>query len=521
MMEENTYKELYWKRPEITSYPNHANVLALINQFENGEIWFWNHFLQLQINGGSYETMHLDFCVGDINNMLFNCPFIDYDMVEAAAFTEDLDGLYDKIISYINQGVYVYIPVDWYYIPAYEKYASTHNAHDILVLGYENDEFIVADFFKHFIYQKQRCKVKDFIKACQYGRQIHRILNKVFLIKTEDKEYSFDIHIVRKLLGDYLRGSNSNYCFLPIKYYRDFLNDDIFLFGINAYDKLIGYLKEYEGQILARPYYILYNHKIVICNVVNYLVQNGYLSYGEHLIQNAYKLRKRAEFLKNMILKYNVSGKEKALEKCILTLQEIRESEKVLIGEILERMKDTPSLEWNITDRKIPNAACFSGIDRVTGGTWVNRYGSIGYDVFKERCMPSEINLLYYNFIYKEWNLSPEESNQLAVVLKKEEKKVEVCRFFAKNAYIDIIVQSECMLSLYIYAHYTYERDFLIMAEDGDSGIELCRYRVKASNEGLYVNFIISGHVRVKFENNRVEGGVISGVFFSECDKKW
>ena len=50
-------------------------------------------------------------------------------------------------------------------------------------------------------------------------------------------------------------------------------------------------------------------------------------------------------------------------------------------------------------------------------------------------------------------------------------------------------------MALYIYAHGNYQRDFDISVMDGDTGLKLCGYRVFAKNEGVYVRFLVSGHV--------------------------
>ena len=134
-------RELYWREPVITAFPRYANVLAIIQQFSDGELWFLNYCIQLQINRGSYTGMNLDFCVGDMLNTVYRCPFLSIEVLDIEEFIGDGNerDLIEKVIHYIDQGKYVYLPVDWFYIPAYQMYEEQHDAHDILVFGYDQE----------------------------------------------------------------------------------------------------------------------------------------------------------------------------------------------------------------------------------------------------------------------------------------------------------------------------------------------------------------------------------------------
>lgn len=513
------HHELYWERAEVTSYPRHANLLAIIGQFEEGKAWFWNHFLQLQINGGSYEAMNLDFCVGDLMNMVYNCPFLSCSTREAGEFAAMEDAVCDIVMNYLDQGIYVYMPVDWYYISPYESMGKTHNAHDILILGYDraDREFIAADFFGNFRYQKSRCGFQDFAEGCKNAVDLPCVLDKVLLLKPVEKIYEFNIHFVKALLRDYLKGTNSNYRFFPIKSYPDFLHNELFLFGTEIYNKLSGYLEEGDEQIKLRSYYVLYDHKNVLYCLAKYLYCNGYVIEGERFIEACNELKEQAEILKNMIIKYNMTGDKELLQRSSSLLRSIRKTETALLRDIISNLRDDPILCWGSKAIRRENKASFKGIDPDTKGEWVSNYGIDGYDIFKEKSLPASIRMVYCGFCYKEWRPWAEETNELALRLKDQNKRIESCRFFVGAAYIDILIDdgSGYEMALYIYAHGNYQRDFDISVMDGDTGLKLCGYRVFAKNEGVYVRFLVSGHVRVVLQNARIEGGVISGVFFT------
>lgn len=522
-------RELYWREPVITAFPRYANVLAIIQQFSDGELWFLNYCIQLQINRGSYTGMNLDFCVGDMLNTVYRCPFLSIEVLDIEEFIGDGNerDLIEKVIHYIDQGKYVYLPVDWFYIPAYQMYEEQHDAHDILVFGYdqENRELSVADFFENFKYQRASCSYKEFFAAFKNVLRLPCILDKVLLMKPCCRDIIFDLGIVRELLRDYIGAKNSNRRFLPVYRCLDFLNDDLFEFGVDVYEKLTGYLHYIaEAKILVqiRSYDILYEHKLALLRLSIYMRDYGYLRNDSDIIAKLEGIKKQCLLIRNILLKYNITMKVELVERCVRLLEDVREKETEALQQWLESMNEEPCLP-KPEGQIVTSDARYVGEDRSTMGNWNGAYGDAGFDIFEEREIGERIRIVYHGFIPKKWKEISTYDDPVYVRTRDGKSSFAECKFFEKKACMDIMLLEDkpYMLSFYILAWWEFNRDFSIQILDSDSGRELCEKRVIASSEGLYVNFIVSGHVKIIFVNHSTDLGVLSGVFFSAvCDEE-
>ena len=521
--------ELYWQEPAITAYPRYANVLAIIQQFNDGELWLLNHCMQLQINRGSYEAMNLDFCVGDMLNTVYRCPFLSVEALDIEEFigNNNEGELIEKVIHYINQGKYIYLPVDWFFISAYQMYGKQHAAHDMLIFGYnqENQKLSVADFFGHFKYQRAKCSYKEFLSASKDVSKLPCILDKVLLLRPCRRDVVIDLDNVQMLLRDYMEAKNSNRHFLPVCRYTDFLNDDIFEFGVNVYEKLIGYLEHIAAtkiKVQIRSYDILYEHKLVLLRLSTYMRDKGYLKNDADIVGKLDWLKRQCLKIRNALLKYNLTGREEAVERCVRLLNEVREKEIETLQQWLENINGEPCLP-NTEDQSVLNDARYAGEDRLIMGNWIGVYGDSGFDIFEESEIGEQIRVVYHGFNSKRWKRISIYDDPVYVRMKDGKYSFAGCKYFAKEACIDILIleNKHYMLSFYILAWWEYRRDFDIKILDSESGRKLCEKRVIASNEGLYVNFIVSGHVKIVFINYSMDLGVLSGVFFSTvCDEK-
>lgn len=515
-------RELYWQEPVITAYPRYANVLAIIQQFSGGELWLLNHCIQLQINRVSYEGLNLDFCVGDMLNTVYRCPFLSVEVLDIEEFTGGSEGdLIEKVIRAIGQGKYVYLPVDWFFIPAYQMYGKRHAAHDMLVFGYdqENKELFVADFFGHSKYQRAKCSYMEFWAACKDAAKLPCILDKVLLLKPCNRDVAFDVDNVRELLGDYIEAKNSNRRFLPVCRYMDFLNDDIFEFGADVYEKLIGYLHHIAAAkkpVQIRSYDILYEHKLVLLRLSTYMRDNGYMRNSAEVVGSLDWIKSQCLVIRNVLLKYNLTGRVEAAERCAKLLEEVREKEAEVLKQWLESINEKPCQPVPEGKSLISDARP-AGEDRTTLGNWVGTYGNLGFDTFEESELGEQIRIVYHGFNSKKWKEISAYDDPVYVRTKDGKSSFAECRYFVKEACMDILIleNMHCMLSFYILAWWEFERDFSIQILDSDSGGMLCEKRVKACNEGVYVNFIVSGHVKAVFINHGLDFGVLSGMFFS------
>jgi hypothetical protein len=135
--------------PMITAYPRHANFLSILQRDILKLDWFFENYIQLQINKKDIENeLKLEFHIGyDTLSIIKYCPAISYTLFQRDLIHKAYDDIIDFIIDYIDKGYYLYFLVNTAHISAYTNtYKSNH---DLMVYGYDKDkkEIYAADFF--------------------------------------------------------------------------------------------------------------------------------------------------------------------------------------------------------------------------------------------------------------------------------------------------------------------------------------------------------------------------------------
>lgn len=122
--------------------------------------------------------------------------------------------------------------------------------------------------------------------------------------------------------------------------------------------------------------------------------------------------------------------------------------------------------------------------------------------------------LVYHGFTNKIWKLS--EANDNGQTLECENSnRIAACKFFGDRASIDVVIAGSDthILTFYIMDCYNFERKIKISVVDADSLDVLDIRDVSVINAGIYVKYIVNGHLIFEFENLGKAIGVISAVF--------
>ena len=520
-------KHLKLDVPFIKTFPNLTHVLAITQDIHSAKTWFINNFIQLQINEDvSYSNLNANFCFGDLLNPFIKCPFIKTEVISKEFIEDYRITLYSIIKRSVDLGQYVCIPADWFYIPNSEYYQKKHIAHEVLISGYdsENGEIEISDFFRNGYYSTERCAIENLTEAFNLVPSKPCLLeNNILILSVKAFNYSFNIEFAIQLLSDYCYGRNSNFRFNPISKYPDFLSDDVFVFGVNVYEVLLKYIDNViEGKVVlldTRSFHLIEQHKVVIANFLNYICENGYIAKST-LTDEYEKVVKYTSIIKKLVLKYNILSDKNILQSIKKYLVNTKNVERQVLKYVLDNIRKKPRLYRKNNESENNNSAVFLGIDNETKGNWRYLYGKSGYDILFEKKECEYIRLLYHNWIEKIWNKASDselalQSSDLGM------QRVEMCNFFKKEAYIDVLITNgrTYVMSLYILDACSMERNFELRFFDGDTDLEIMKFPVKILAEGIYIKFKVSGHIRIEFINHIPTIGVISGVFFDGEDE--
>lgn len=321
-------KKLQYGIPYIATIPEQSNIMSIIDKNNENWSWFLNYFIQIMINKNTKYSLDLNFCYGDNYSLLKNIPILDKYFLP-----RDIVDMKWNICAFIkeaiNAGYFVYLSVDEYEIEAYSLYNTKHYNHDLMIVGYNDEKFDIADFFKSQ-YSVKQCTSKQ-LEAGYSGYDVKRGNSgfpDIYLLKIkENYTYTFNIDFAKILINEYLEGINSNIHFHPIVN-AAILNEDLYAFGINVYSVLKEYIENIEGEkIKIRSFHILCEHKKIILELLNYLGERNYLKNFDSNIGKMEKILYDVIILRNMALKYNVTKKIEIIQRMIAKIDDIRKCE--------------------------------------------------------------------------------------------------------------------------------------------------------------------------------------------------
>nr|WP_302596542.1 hypothetical protein [uncultured Cellulosilyticum sp.] len=334
------------KYPKITAYPHHAHIMAIIGEDEHKLSWFYNSYIQLQINKNGYNKM--DFCVGyNINPILYNCPWITCHGISRTLLKKGWNSIIEFLIDSINDGYYIYIGVDEYYIPSYDSFNKQHSVHDMLVYGYDlsKEKFYIADFFKERKYNFALCDFKEMEKAHVQTDQSDSF-NGVMLIKPKDYtyNYSFCIYTVKKLIKDYIECKNSNLRTIMLNTNSVYKDEYLYAYGLEVYKVLKTSLYTLTIKDI-RPFYVLYEHKKIMKFLIKYLNDNGYLSKADKFYSIYEDLVCKTKILVNTMIKYFLTKSECIANHAIEILDNIYDIESNILYDLYNNIKELGRLD--------------------------------------------------------------------------------------------------------------------------------------------------------------------------------
>lgn len=334
--------KLPFELPYISTIPEHSNIMAIIGHNSVNWLWFLNYFIQLRINKDTRSKLCLNFCYGDNYKLVKDMPFL-----ETHSMPRKLLNTYDGFTSFVKRAVdmeyYVYVSIDRYEISSYEEYHKKHKNHDILIYGYDETGYDIADFFKEN-YEASRCSAKELDQGYggfDSGRDNFGF-EEVILLK-EDKGYKHVMYLpmVRTLVNEYMKGVNSDIHFMPIRN-TDFLKDTQ-AYGIKIYGPMREYFMSHEGkeaQIVSM--HMLYEHKRMMFALLDYLSDNNYLLHCDENMRQIKEIKNTALILRNLYLKYMITCKSEIMWSVVEKLNELEQKERGLFAALASDICDVP-----------------------------------------------------------------------------------------------------------------------------------------------------------------------------------
>ncbi|MBC1512029.1 hypothetical protein [Listeria booriae] len=249
----------------------------------------------------------------------------------------DID-LLAMITNSIDEGYYIYLNLDEYFIPNRKAYRAYNNSHDVLVNGYDDvkKEIFLYGYTKNIV-EQSRISYEEFILAYKSIDNIENNCQQIDLFKVENSTFVFDKNYIIYILKSYLQGKDLSQNMITI-----FSPEDL-VFGLDCYELILSYYKEAKNNHFLKDFHRykipqkILEHKKIIMNLVQYLYDKKYTD-NTTLLLKANKLIEEAVILKNMTIKFSLSGRDSDLNSCMNRIELIRRAEIIIFQELIQTL---------------------------------------------------------------------------------------------------------------------------------------------------------------------------------------
>lgn len=346
------YVKLAYQKPLIAVYQYYAFPLAVIALYDDCLPWFYSSYINVRCNKISEgsKDFWMDFYDG---NIMGGIPCLDYFIEDKTFLTKDLTAFIRYIILAIDNEKYVYTYVDVYYVPNTKAYNTHHFIHDILILGYSEEGFIVVHYDLNGNLSEFEISSIDLFNAVIHSIDKRDYIGNIITsFKRNQVVCEFDLSRIMKELQEYLYPKDLTY---QVDIY--FSNDNNMQYsGFETHPRLKGAIEAWKIQnqgplssgigvykevinfysaLLAnkvsydmRPLHLLWEHKKIMLLRIGYLNRLFFdnKSLKEILIEYT-EIEKTFLILRNKLIKFNVSNNLNILIDINLKIESIAEKE--------------------------------------------------------------------------------------------------------------------------------------------------------------------------------------------------
>ncbi|MGL5574717.1 MAG: hypothetical protein ACRDCW_04085 [Sarcina sp.] len=243
----------------------------------------------------------------------------------------------------IDIGCYLYFKVDEYYIPNRQAYKKYRYLHDIMIIGYDEERFIVTGYDNKGLCREMKIPYSVFMESLNSNKpdiSKNEWEDDIFFIKYVKADYKFNIEAVKFALYDYLNSINR---VEKSSRFSNPLEDTVY--GLDIYDKVVNYLKiiKENGNIFIggvnidnRVFRIIMEHKNIMLKRIE-LIKVRYSGFDD--IYNKYiGVDKKATLVHLLAIKYEITANKKILNKLINLVEQIKYEDKEILGELYKRI---------------------------------------------------------------------------------------------------------------------------------------------------------------------------------------
>lgn len=294
--------------------------------------WLYRNFIQISCDLSSVNRP-LDFMFGVEKDWHFY--WINY-FLETSKIPFDVVKSYGimKFIKHsINEGRYVELRLDQYYISDREEYRYKHYMHQNLVYGYDDSLKVLYLLGYNSVGKLAKTTISYADVKYQFGKR--GCVSNIYLIDYKPEAYGFTYQprYIYKMILQYLEGYNSSQDFGHVMEPRNRV------YGIACYAEL----SSQKGLDLLlrdrRVLHLLYEHKLVMKQRLEYLACFEKDNIEIKKLAKEYDSVVSEVFnMRNLALKYQINGDKQIRDKVSSGLSKIMAQEKTILSKLVVDM---------------------------------------------------------------------------------------------------------------------------------------------------------------------------------------
>ncbi|WP_253735758.1 BtrH N-terminal domain-containing protein [Paenibacillus sp. FJAT-26967] len=327
-------KELELSIPPLVGYQYLAYPLCTVLTRTEALPWFYSNFIHLychqDLDGeAASRSVPMTFYGEDF----IRCPWLITQKLERDFLLDSQPGITEFLINSIQSKYTISLHVDEFYIPRRRVYQHTHYAHDILVYGYDDASrtFLVLGYDEEMQFQKTVVPYHEMEEGFQNLEWTDNYEEQIYLYKfNKSGSYRLDSAFIQESLEEYIAGSN-----ISLRN-RGTAGPLDAAFGLNVYDALIRNMPVLVRKRDIRPIHILWEHKKMMGLRMRYLCEQGLLS--PDFAECFRPVEEQAFGLRQLLMKYALTGEDYILKQGLDEMTHIMESEKRILGTVVKAL---------------------------------------------------------------------------------------------------------------------------------------------------------------------------------------
>lgn len=317
---------LHLEEPALNSCSPYGCFFLIMSK--NMLPWIYNNFIQIKYS----KEMGL-FQYSKHHQLLTDCSAITYYSFSKNTIIQKWNqSIKEVVIDAIDSNNYLYMNVDYFYLPDSFYFMFQHNIAEIFVYGYDLKKGcanIIANI--NGIYKTIECLFIDLENA--YWKQDDKnIMTKIHFIQVNKNcEYKINLNQIIIGLEDYLYSKGETYSFNQKNY-------DI---GIESYNHIFEELSRVaisRNIIDIRTFDFMYEHQLLMEMRVKYFIDHKYFDDAEELLEDFKELTNEYLKLRNMVLLYELKKNDYLMNVIINTIDNNIIIEKKLISDLIKKL---------------------------------------------------------------------------------------------------------------------------------------------------------------------------------------